>query len=363
MSTPQIETLTLEETKDVKPKRKPRQRKIKSTVETEGVDISQDSPQEVLSLTASKGKGKSKKSNSVVLEKKAAVENVLDSQVQKYEPNPDYLLEVRMDNGITFKGIIESLKNVLPEANFMFNEAGLRMMAFEWQRCGGEITAVRGASMLTMAPAYFDIFHCKDEQIVGLDLPHFYKLIKPLKMNDSLSFVIHKDERDVLRIIMVNSEKMTRTEHRIHTKNLMDQIYESDNKLEFGFDYAPPVIDSANLQLVCRSLHSIEATNIIISYDNETLRFEGKGNDTTSVHEFRVGPALEEGQEGAVTTPSMEVRGVFSLEQLHNFTKAAHHLSNKVVIAVNHENYVLIQYYLDPITNLNTLRYLLSHNG
>lgn len=350
------------------PKRKPRQRKVKNT------DVIQSAGSEPVPPT-----------NTILLEKKA--DNVLNAEegTVKCEPNPDYLLELRMDNGITFKGIVESLKNVIPEANFVFSEKGLRMMAFEYQP-QSDPPMVKAASFLTMAAEYFDIFHCAKEQIVGLDIPHFYKLIKPLKMNDSLTFIIHKEHRDQLRIVIANTEKKTRVEHHMHSKHLPDQIYEFDSKLEFGFDYAPPVIDSANLQVVCRSLHSIDAYNILISYVNDVLRFEGHGDETSSFYEFQVGPAFGEDAQGgdekgnALTcsndgsagsagsasgtsggSGNLEVKGEFPLEQLHNFTKAAHHLSTKVVVAISHENYVLIEYSLDP-RNLNTLRYLLSHS-
>jgi proliferating cell nuclear antigen PCNA len=329
------------------PKRKTRQRKPKN-------DATVSTGQETVSQS----------SNTILLEKKS--ENVLTAEESavKCEPNPDYLLELRMDNGITFKGIVESLKNVIPEANFVFSEKGLRMMAFEYQP-QIDPPMVKAASFLTMAAEYFDIFHCSKEQIVGLDIPHFYKLIKPLKMNDSLTFIIHKEHRDQLRIVIANTEKKTRVEHHMHSKHLPDQIYEFDSKLEFGFDYAPPVIDSANLQVVCRSLHSIDAYNISISYVNDVLRFEGHGDETSSFYEFQVGPAFGEEydpKEGKVPVAGagVEVRGEFPLEQLHNFTKAAHHLSTKVVVAISHENYVLVEYSLDP-RNLNTLRYLLSH--
>ena len=62
--------------------------------------------------------------NIVMLDKKPIHQ---ESHNRTLQPHPDHLLELRTINGTTFKGIMESLKNVLNDANLVFTEKGLRM--------------------------------------------------------------------------------------------------------------------------------------------------------------------------------------------------------------------------------------------
>lgn len=301
----------------------------------------------------SKADAKKQQSNTniLVLDRKPALARVQEI-VPVVEPHPDHLLEMRTINGITFKGIIESLKNVLIEANLLFTERGLRMIMLDGklQMC---------ASFLCMDAKYFEMFSCQGEQIVGVDMTQLYKIIKPLRMNDILSFIIHKDQRNVFRIIMENPEKGTKTEHRVTMKHLPDEQYDLKEKFEFEFDLPPPEIDSTLLQNICRNLHSFEVDNVHITYTGDELLFKGAGMFTDSIYTIKVGPAMGEDNTNAADK-SYEVSGTFSLDFLHNFTKAAHHLSQKVRVALKHNEYLLIEYVMSGQNN--SLRYLLMHN-
>src|SRR5215210_273403 len=226
----------------------------------------------------------------LVLDKKPSVSRVQET-TPAVEPHPDHLLELRTINGITFKGIIESLKNVLIEANLLFNKRGLRMIMLDrkLQAC---------ASFLCMDATYFEMYSCIGEQIVGVDMTQLYKIIKPLRMNDILSFVIHKDERNTFRIVMENPEKGTRTEHRVRMKHLPEEQWDLKEKFEFEFDIPPPEIDSTYLQNICRNLHSFEVDVVQISYTGDKLLFKGLGMYTESIYTIDVAPALGEDNGG-----------------------------------------------------------------
>ena len=212
------------------------------------------------------------------------------------------------------------------------------------------------ASFLSMDASYFEMYYCKSKQTLGVDIHWLYKVIKPLRMNDILSFIVHKDERDELRIIMENPEKGTKAEHKIKLKLLPDDEWEIKDQFQFEFDIQPPEIDSAYFQSICRNLHSVHAQEVEITYSSDKLKFRGLKGETESTFEIQVAPAI--GEDGTtLVSDDREVKGSFLLYYLHNFTKAAHHLSQKVRIALQQEHYLLIEYVMNG-TN-NSLRYLL----
>ena len=238
--------------------------------------------------------------------------------------------------------------HVLNDANLVFTEKGLRMTMIDQKMIC--------ASFLSMDASYFEMYYCKSKQTLGVDIHWLYKVIKPLRMNDILSFIVHKDERDELRIIMENPEKGTKAEHKIKLKLLPDDEWEIKDQFQFEFDIQPPEIDSAYFQSICRNLHSVHAQEVEITYSSDKLKFRGLKGETESTFEIQVAPAI--GEDGTtLVSDDREVKGSFLLYYLHNFTKAAHHLSQKVRIALQQEHYLLIEYVMNG-TN-NSLRYLL----
>lgn len=291
--------------------------------------------------------------NIVLLDKKTMISKGDDaSTTEMLQPHPDHILELRTINGSTFKGIMESLKNVLNDANLVFTEKGLRMTMIDSHGLC--------ASFLSMDSSYFELYHCTLKKLIlGVDIHWLYKVIKPLRMQDILMFVVHKDEQNVLRIIMENTEKATRAVHKVKLKLLEEEQYEINDKFQFEFDFPPPEIDSNYFQSICRNLHAINAKEVEITYTGDRLRFRGIEGETDS--EFAIAVDSGFGDEYNFEE-GREIKGSFLLDYLHNFTKAAHHLSKTVRIALQPDNYLLIEYEMKD-TNIsnthNSLRYLL----
>lgn len=264
--------------------------------------------------------------------------------------NPNHLLEVRTSNGATFKGIIESLKNVLNEANFVFSDRGLRVsMADSREVC---------ASFLTLDPSYFDTYHCKEKMVLGVDINNFFRCIKNLKSSTSLSFIVAKNDIGRLKIVINNEDRGSRAEHYLVLRNLNSEQWEMIDNLELEFSIDPPEIESIELQSICRHFHSIHAKEVEIVHqverDFDTLSFRSIGGDMESIHYLKIHPAVSEPDYNPDPT---RVSGRFLLYFLKQFTSSATHLSSKIRVSIRQDNCLLLEYILPG--SGNHLRYLL----
>lgn len=267
--------------------------------------------------------------------------------------NPDHILEVRMSNSTTFKGIIESLKNVLNEANFVFSNKGLRVtMADSHEIC---------ASFLTLDPSYFDVYHCTDKMVLGVDINNFFRCIKNIKTTTTLSFIINKNDSGRLKVVINNEERGSRAEHFLVLRNLNSEQWEMIDNLELEFTVDPPEIESVELQSICRHFHSIHAKEVEIVHqvekEHDTLSFRSIGGDMESIHYLKIYPAVTEPDYNPEPTT---VSGRFLLYFLKQFTGSASNLSSKIRISLRQDNCLLLEYIL-PGTG-NHLRYLLFQN-
>lgn len=296
----------------------------------------------------------------VVLDKKNQVPSATnlstnakkDNTFVSHEMSQDHILELRTINGTVFKGIIESLKNVLHEANLIFTEEGLKMTMID-SNC-------ICAAHLSLDASYFEVYHCRvndqneNKLKLGVDLLKLQKLIKPLKMNEHLCFIVHKDRRDVLQVVIENPEDGRRSKTVLKLKMLEDDYTITQ---VFAFNIPPPEINSTFFQNLCRNLHTANEQLVEITYSYDRLWIKGLTSDIEPEYEIMVAPPA--GDESPECTASSEVvKGRFLLGYLHNFTKAAHHLSRRVRISLNDNNFLLIEYIINA-NESNSLKYIL----
>lgn len=271
--------------------------------------------------------------------------------------NPDNILELRTINGTKIKDILESLKHVIVDTNMVFTETGLKITMVD--------TVLKiCAAFLSLDASYFELYHCPQRLVLGVDISWLYKIIKPLKMTDQLSFIVHKDRPGVLQIVMDNTENGTSAKYSYILKDVEEQY---EIRRSFEFDIPPPQINSAYFQRICRELHGVREEQVEIEITHtprlDKLVIRGLKNETSPEYKVDV-PVLDgetiEGDETKV------VKGKFLLAYLQNFTKAAHKLSPMVRISLEQDNYLLIEYIIiapNDTTRRNSLKYLLfQHN-
>lgn len=258
------------------------------------------------------------------------------SNLREYVPDKNHILEVRTISGNTFKNLLDTLKAVLNEANIVFSEEGLKLRAVDSER--------HALVDLFMQASSFEFYHCKERQVLGIDIDILQKTIKTNKLNDIMCFVRHQDDPHVLEVSFENFQNNTKVSDRIKLMNLPE--YRITDELKYT---TASEMDSHGFQNICREMAGFHATLLEIQSVGDELIFMNKDGMTRRRVVVKVAPS-EDGQ------PTQEARGVFLLKFLKSFAKAAS-LTPRVRIYLKTDSPLICEY---QVANLGTLKYLLG---
>ena len=93
-----------------------------------------------------------------------------------------YSLYIRTVQSGSIKTLVEALKELLPEINMEFTNAGIKVVSMD------ESHTVLVS--LNLDSANFDAFHCPAKLIIGIGLPNLYKIIKAMTGGDILTLYV-----------------------------------------------------------------------------------------------------------------------------------------------------------------------------
>jgi proliferating cell nuclear antigen len=274
--------------------------------------------------------------------------------INEPEVDPDHLIEVRTVNGTTLRNIIESLKNVLDEANFNFTEKGIRVtMADNHEIC---------ACLLTINASFFERYHCQSENqdriTMGINPREFHNCLKNVNASHTVTLILHKNNRGMLHVRLQNEDTGVEDEAWLVLRNLPSEHWVMDGNKQLEFTVDPPEIPSIELQRMFREFHSLHAKEVQITHivrpEKDVVQFECIGGDIPKRTSITVYPA--EGEEEA-RPEATQVSGRFLLYYLKQITNAATRISPKIRISLKQDNCMLLEFVLTGKDN--RLQYLL----
>ena len=140
------------------------------------------------------------KSGTVTENIKQAVQDVKHGQVR-----------FKTEQAGAFRILIEALKEILTEGNFIFDDTGIKLMAMD--------STHSILIHMKLECDNFEYFHCPKKMIVGVNMLNFFKLIKTMNNSETLTLFIEKENENKLGILINNSEKNSQT---IYKLNLLD---------------------------------------------------------------------------------------------------------------------------------------------
>jgi proliferating cell nuclear antigen len=242
----------------------------------------------------------------------------------------------------SIKNLIESLKDILTDTNIEISQNGLKIIAMD----PSHTVLVH----LKLESKEFQEFICNEEMILGVNMINFYKLIKFIGNNDTLTLFVEKNNESQLNIIMESSDKNCITKYKLNLMDIPRENVEIPN-LVFNSIITMP---SGDFQKLCRDLHNISNTVDIKSVNNKLI-FCSTGNigsvehiilennNTLSVNENNL-------DEGHIT------QGNFLLKHLVMFTKCTS-LSPTVLLYLKNDFPLIIEY---KISSLGCIRLCLA---
>ena len=256
--------------------------------------------------------------------------NYFDLKISTINKNimVSYALELQTVQASAFRILVEALKEILTDANFEFDESGMKIVAMD----SSHTVLVH----LKLNSENFENYSCKSSKLIlGINMINLYKLMKIMGNNDTLSLKVEEEDLSTLHIIIENSEKNSLTRFKL---NLMDLTEEN-------IQIPPPAFESVitmpsiDFQKICRDMHNL-AEEIEIKSIGSQLIFSCKGQFATQ--ETCIGSSTN-GLNFIQNEEDKIVQGIYALKHLVLFSKCTN-LCNSVELYLKNDFPLIIKY-------------------
>ena len=111
------------------------------------------------------------------------------------------IVDVRTVQASAIRILIEALKDILTDANMVFDDSGIKLIAMD--------STHTVLIHMKLESSKFEVYKCDHKIIVGINMLNLYKLIKTMNNTDTLSLYINEENTNLLGIIINNSDKNT----------------------------------------------------------------------------------------------------------------------------------------------------------
>jgi proliferating cell nuclear antigen len=263
---------------------------------------------------------------------------------QSTAPRPNAngnLFEIRTVQSGAFRTLIEALKENLPEANLEFDQNGIRIIDVD------ETHVV--LTYLRLFADRFEYYYCPAKYVLGLNMMYFFKLIKTISNNDSLTLFLPASNPNKLGIRAENAEKRT-------TNTWMMKLFDTNvENIELPNISFTSIIHmpSVDFQKICRDFNAL-AEKLEITSTNNDLIFRCIGDfvdgETIILNENENGVTMQSSSATEI------VQGVFELKYLVLFTKCTN-LCQTVEIYLKNDYPLILKY---QVANLGEVRLVLA---
>ena len=249
-----------------------------------------------------------------------------------------YVLYIKTVQASAFRVLIEALKEILTDCNLDFSPESLKVIAMD----PSHSVLVH----LKLESDKFEIYHCPEPTTLGINTLNFFKLVKALQNNDTLTLYVEKENINQLCIKMDNGEANRTTTYRM---NLMDLNQENFQIPAVEFD-AVITLPSSDFQKICRDMYNL-ADTIEIKSCGSTLHFACKGD--FAQQETVIGESSSNGMSFLKKSDAGEeiVQGIFALKHLVLFTKCTN-LCNSIEMYLKNDYPLIIQYSVASLGNI-----------
>ena len=252
-----------------------------------------------------------------------------------------YVLRLRTVQGSAFRNLIEALKDILNDANLIFDENGMTILAMDSTHT--VMVHVR------LYSANFEYYHNSKKLILGVNMSQFFKLTKSMSNCETLELYVEKDKENALGILITDSDKNSSTRYVL---KLMDLDYNEYTIPDIEFDYVITML-SLDFQKHIRDMTQLaEILEIRSTKKNMTFNCDGEfASRETIIGETTNGLMFKSGQDNNTI-----VQGKFSLKYLLMFTRCTN-LSTNIEMYLKNDYPLIIKY---AVANLGEIKLCLS---
>eukprot|EP00232_Nephroselmis_pyriformis_P027566 CAMPEP_0182864636 /NCGR_PEP_ID=MMETSP0034_2-20130328/7268_1 /TAXON_ID=156128 /ORGANISM="Nephroselmis pyriformis, Strain CCMP717" /LENGTH=322 /DNA_ID=CAMNT_0024996895 /DNA_START=32 /DNA_END=998 /DNA_ORIENTATION=+ len=252
------------------------------------------------------------------------------------------MFEARLLQGGLLKKVLESIKELVTDANFDCSSNGFALQAMD----SSHVSLV---ALLLRADG-FEHFRCDRNLSMGMNLTNMSKMLK-CAGNDDIITMKAADNGDNVTFMFEspNQDKISDFELK-----LMD--IDSEHLGIPDTEYSAVVrMPSAEFQRICRDLSSIGDT-VVISVTKEGVKFTTTGDIGQANITCRQNASVDKQEEQTVIELQEPVSLTFALRYLNSFTKATP-LSGSVTLSMSKDLPVVVEY---RIADMGYVRYYLA---
>mmetsp|Transcript_2420 Transcript_2420/g.5673 ORF Transcript_2420/g.5673 Transcript_2420/m.5673 type:complete len:266 (-) Transcript_2420:316-1113(-) len=252
------------------------------------------------------------------------------------------MFEARLLQGSLLKKVLESVKDLVTDANFDCSPSGFSLQAMD----SSHVSLVA----LLLEAEGFEHYRCDRPISMGMNLTNVSKMLKcsgnddivTIKANDtadSVTFMFESKDQD-----KISDFEMKLMDIDSETLAIPDQTYTAVVKMP-----------SAEFQRLCRDLSSIGDT-VHIAVTKEGVRFSTTGDIGSANITCRQNTSVDKEEEQTTVQITEPVTLSFALRYLNSFTKATP-LSPQVTLGLSPSLPIVVEY---KIADMGHVRYYLA---
>ncbi|KAL6541795.1 hypothetical protein OROGR_011281 [Orobanche gracilis] len=252
------------------------------------------------------------------------------------------MFELRLVVGGLLKKILESLKDLVNDANFDCSATGFSLQAMDSSH-------VALVSFLLRSEG-FDHYRCDRNTTMGMNLANMAKMLK-CASNDDIVTIKADDGTDTVTFMFESPSQDKISDFEM---KLMDIDSENLGIPETEHE-AIVRMPSAEYFRICRDLSSIGDT-VVISVTKEGVRFSTRGDIGTANIVCRQNTSVDNPEDATLIEIEKPVTQTFALRYMSSFAKATP-LASQVTISMSSELPVVVEY---KIGEVGYLRFYLA---
>jgi proliferating cell nuclear antigen len=253
------------------------------------------------------------------------------------------MFEAKLTQGAQLKKIIESIRDLVTDANLDCSESGIQMQAMDSSHVS--------LCALTLRSDGFEHYRCDQSFSMGVNTPNLGKILKCAGNDDSITLK-HSEES----VDSVSMEFVSPSEDRVSEFELKLMDIDSEHLGIPDTEYKCNVrLPSSELQRIIRDLQVLgDACTIAVT--KEGIKFSSEGDLGTGSIMLKHNVAVDKEDESVVVDMQEPVELNFALRYLNMFTKATA-LGPTVTLSMSPDVPLVVEY---PIGELGHVRYYLA---
>jgi len=234
-----------------------------------------------------------------------------------------------------FKTMTEALKEILTDANIEFTDGSMKIITMD----PTQTILVH----LKLEKENFEYYHCKHKIFIGINMLNFFRLIKTLTNNDTLTLFIEEDNTNLLGIRIENGEKNSLTNYYLNLIEVDETTYQIP-PAQFESIITMP---SSEFNKICRDMMNISEIIEIKSVGSQLI-FSCKGEfaqQETIIGETNNGLNFVKSNQDNI------IQGYYNLKHLVLFTKCTN-LCNSIEMYMKNNFPIVIKFTVGSLGNL-----------